>query len=377
MIKMSDSGRRRERRGAWFALRGLVEAPARIGSNRHPGRFARRGTVMLAAIGILASSTAMLASDVPIAERQLGGKARAAHGERAQRALDRTLAELVFERLVRHTTIGSKIDVTASDGTVALAGTVPSTRAKQRATRIARQTPGVAEVENTLLVQAPTRDGVKPQRTQEEIARTDAELAEKVARTIAKQIPGTRAGEDWWFSGWRVEGRDNVWNMVVEADDGDVTLEGEVPGSSVIATAVKAARDVEGVAEVHSELESEPYAGLVARAGAPTGYPFLPYYSYVYAYESDVACQNQAAARGAQQPGASSSEKHERATPEQRIRGQVTGIDRTADLITIRADGGSTLTVPLPDDGALAKGDQVVLDLAVRESTAAGDVRQQ
>jgi hypothetical protein len=39
------------------------------------------------------------------------------------------------------------------------------------------------------------------------------ELMEKVAKSIAADIAGAKAGKDWWFEGWRVEGPDNDWNL--------------------------------------------------------------------------------------------------------------------------------------------------------------------
>jgi hypothetical protein len=97
--------------------------------------------------------------------------------------------------------------VTARNGVVRLAGTVPSAQAKERALRVARQTPRVSRVEDGLLVQA--ADGVVPAAA-EGASADDAGLAEEVARAIAGRIAGARAGEDWWLTGWRVEGRDNA-----------------------------------------------------------------------------------------------------------------------------------------------------------------------
>jgi osmotically-inducible protein OsmY len=57
------------------------------------------------------------------------------------------------------------------------------------------------------------------------------------------------------LTGWRVEGPDNRWNFVVQADNGDIWLEGEVPRYSVIREAINAARQVSGVRSVRSQLE--------------------------------------------------------------------------------------------------------------------------
>ena len=52
------------------------------------------------------------------------------------------------------------------------------------------------------------------------------ELARRVAERIAGTLSGAKIGEDWWLTGWRVEGPDNRWHFTVETDRGNVWLDG-------------------------------------------------------------------------------------------------------------------------------------------------------
>ena len=157
------------------------------------------------------------------------------------------LGDRVYNRLAERLPAGADIRVQADEGMVTLSGTVPSEDAKRRAIRVARRTDGVMEVRDQLRVEAA--------RTTTTASVSDAELSKRVAQKIAGAIPGAKAGEDWWLTGWRVEGPDNRWNMVVEAENGTVWLEGDVPRTSIIRKALETARQVEGVRTVRNEME--------------------------------------------------------------------------------------------------------------------------
>jgi osmotically-inducible protein OsmY len=175
---------------------------------------------------------------------------------------DRT-EDYILVRLAEREWIGADFAVNVKDGTATLSGSVPSETAKARMGRIARQTIGVRDVQNDLQVRplsASVGSGVN-----------DAELAERVARRVASEIPGAKSGEDWWLEGWRVEGPDNIWNFVVEAENGRVYLEGDVPRLSIMRKAVDAARQTQGVQSVRSDLEIDRFHGDTRTAlGAPT-----------------------------------------------------------------------------------------------------------
>lgn len=322
-----------------------------------------------------------IAADGPTHERTKAGKTSTQsaqeHAPGPMGPMDRILADEVFTRLVDRTSIGAKVDVTARNGTIGLAGTVPSQKAKERAARIAKRTPGVTRVQNGLLVQGP-----EPELTGDEAEQPDdARLAESVARAIAARLPTARAGEDWWLTGWRVEGADNDWNLIVEADRGQITLEGEVPRSSIIATAVRTAREVDGVEEVQSELELEPTGWLPPYlpqhgVGAPHGYvqssPYTPSsYREIEAQDDQQASRLSHHAAGKARPqrrhGATTGEPAVVLGDDGTIAGEVTRVDRGDDTVMVRTSSGSTIVLPLKDVGSMSRGDQVEIEVAIRE----------
>ena len=93
---------------------------------------------------------------------------------------------------------------------------MPSEADRRRALRIVRRTTGVNEVRDQLRV--------NPSLLTTAPAIADTELSQRVAMQIARTIDGAKAGEDWWLEGWRVEGRDGDWTMVVTSNQGNVTL---------------------------------------------------------------------------------------------------------------------------------------------------------
>lgn len=182
------------------------------------------------------------------------------------------LADRIVVALIERGPYTADMRVLVDNGTVTLTGTVPSEDAKRRAVRVARRTAGVEEVRDQLRV-----DPRAAATASSAPSVPDAELAKRVAQQIASTITGAKAGEDWWFSGWRVEGPDNRWNMVVEASDGIVWLEGDVPRLDIVRKAMETARQVPGVRGLRTDLEIEsyPYYG-----GAPYRYHPYAYYPY-------------------------------------------------------------------------------------------------
>ena len=167
------------------------------------------------------------------------------------------------------------IDVEVEDGVATVSGQVGSEVAQNRALRIANRTMGVQSVRNKITVDSSARE-TKVKEV------PDQQLAQQVAREIADNIEGAKSGKDWWFDGWRIEGPYNRWNFVVEADEGNITLEGEVPDVDIMRKAVESAREVPGVRTVDSELELERYYGYGR-------YPYRgPYYGRAYPYHPYV-----------------------------------------------------------------------------------------
>jgi osmotically-inducible protein OsmY len=224
-------------------------------------------------------------------QRQPGAWSSA--GQQTYRAS--AVEDRVYLRLAERAWAGADFKVSAErDGTIILSGTVPNDESRQRMLRIARRTPGVRDVRDQMRVD--------PASGQQANAATtpDRELSKRVAEKIASAIGGgAKAGEDWWFTGWRVEGPDNDWNLVVESEQGRINLDGEVPRPELMRKAVEAALDVQGVRSVRSDLEVDrdyytayrtrpfgwdPYYG---RAYDPY-YRYEPYgyfpYGYAYGY---------------------------------------------------------------------------------------------
>jgi osmotically-inducible protein OsmY len=185
---------------------------------------------------------------------------------------DEAIESLIFVKLAARPGFGN-VDVEVQDGVAHLSGKVASDSAESRAMRIAGMTLGVRRVRDKLdidksLLQEKTKDI------------PDRDLAQQVARKIVADVEGSKAGEDWWFDGWRVEGPYNRWNFVVEADHGRVTLEGEVPDLDIMRKAVKAATQVSGVRTVDADLEFEPYYARYPYRGSYGYHPhaYYPYY---------------------------------------------------------------------------------------------------
>jgi len=265
-------------------------------------------------------------------------------------AVERMIEDRIYVELAEEAWVGTDFKATVQDNIVTLNGTVPTAQTKQKILRIVRRTPGVFEVRDQLRV----NPAVGAVRGGSPVA--DKDLAKLVAEKIAAAIPGAKAGEDWWFTGWRVEGQDRLWNLVVQADDGQVTLEGEVPRASIMRKAVEAAMQVQGVRSVSSDLEQEPVY-------YPYGYyrPYRGHYGYpAYGWwDSD--------------PGyylfydASPHDFQGTHT----MRGKVLSVDQQKGTVSLKsADGTFNLHFPPPALKDVQKGDQVIVQMGLRETTA-------
>lgn len=212
------------------------------------------------------------------------------------------------------------------------------------------------EVCGICLAKLPTTDGAHDElpRARLERRRSRAQSARRPA------IPGAKAGEDWWLTGWRVEGEDNVWTFTVETDDGQVYLEGDVPRLEIMRKAVDAARNVPGVVSVRSDFELDrmyaryPYMGYRYPGW---GYPYAAYpYGYGHpdlsVYDIDVV-----------RPGAQAMST---------VSGTVTNIDQQRNVVTLKTDTGSMdLKLSPAALQNLEQGEQVTLQIGVRQSAPA------
>jgi osmotically-inducible protein OsmY len=192
--------------------------------------------------------------------------------------------DLILVRLAERAWVGGDFQVKVQQGAATVSGTVPSEAARARMLRVVRRTPGITEVHDRIQVRPASAIGGAP-------AATDAQLAQRVAQQLAGTLSGAKAGEDWWGTGWRVEGPSNAWSFIVQVEQGDVTIDGEVPRFSVIRQVVEKAADVQGVQSVRSQLEVErPHYPYAPYGYFPYGYPYYAYpYRGVYPYHGPSA----------------------------------------------------------------------------------------
>lgn len=184
------------------------------------------------------------------------------------------LEDLLVIRLAERSNLTRVIDAEVEEGVATLSGKVPDKDAERRALRIARATPGIMSVRDEISIDSSmTRTVSETERKIDEKT-----LVKQVAQKIAARIAGAKAGEDWWFAGWRVEGPYNAWNLVVEVDDpGYVVLQGDVPSLDIMREAVEAAAQVPGVRAVDTDMELERFlAGYYYPYMYP--YAYFPYY---------------------------------------------------------------------------------------------------
>jgi osmotically-inducible protein OsmY len=137
---------------------------------------------------------------------------------------DAVEAELGWDPMVD----ASRIRVAATDGSIALSGSVESYRQKAAAVRAAERIHGVKAVADDIQVVLP--DAVK---------RHDAEIAAEIARQRE----------------WNTAFPDSV---VVEVSRGTVTLRGDVPLSYQRSEAARVVRHLQGVRDVSNEIQVSP-----------------------------------------------------------------------------------------------------------------------
>ena len=198
-----------------------------------------------------------------------------------QMHFDDLTEDLLVMRLGDRRSFFSGMQVIVDQGVATLRGKVPSEAIESRALRIARRTPGVRSVRDQLKVDQDMRKAGKSELDQ-------AELAKAVAQNIGDNITGAKAGKDWWSDGWRVEGRDNAWNLVVEVPEpGRVVLEGELPNLDLVRRAIQLGAEVAGVKSLNSNLglQAEFFRDDRSFPYYPYAYPLSYYPFYPYALE--------------------------------------------------------------------------------------------
>jgi hyperosmotically inducible protein len=173
--------------------------------------------------------------------RRAAGEARAAASVAADRLEDGWLATKVQAQYFADEDVKARfINVSADEGVVTLRGRVDDEAAREQAVTIARNTDGVREVHDQLLVGPPT----------------DSREAREAA-WITTQVQAR------YFANPSIAGRD----ITVSTSNGVVTLTGRVDSEAEKADAVAVARTVEGVARVDDRLVVQPEEPAVATTG--------------------------------------------------------------------------------------------------------------
>jgi osmotically-inducible protein OsmY len=226
--------------------------------------------------------SALMAESLPAQDKQ-NQQARRSTQQQSQN-MDRSpfSEDLLVIKMAERSNLTQTIKVSVKDGVATISGKVPDEQAKRRALRIARNTAGILSVRDEISIDP----SLKRVISDKERNVNEKELVKQVAQKIAASIEGAKAGEDWWFEGWRVEGEFNTWSLVVEVDEpGFVILQGEVPSLDIMRKAVEAAAAVPGVRALDTNLELDlyyahgyPYRGF----GYPYawGYPYYPAYGF-------------------------------------------------------------------------------------------------
>jgi osmotically-inducible protein OsmY len=219
------------------------------------------------ASALLAGSMGVLGCrSEPVTETTTPPAATAAAEPRDDTTIETAVqAKFYTEDLTR----GRPIDVSAQNGAVTLSGTVPTDAARQRAVELARSAEGVTTVNDQLQVLentsraagAPARDGATGA-----VARTapDASAPAWITTKVQAQY---FAHPD--IKPWAID--------VTTGSGGVVTLEGTVDSAEDKATAVRIARETEGVTRVEDRLRIEAKLPATAQpASAPDATPARP-----------------------------------------------------------------------------------------------------
>lgn len=182
---------------------------------------------------------------------------------------DDLIQSRVEVRLARSGSLrGTDINVDVEDRVATLSGTVGSEQEQEQAIRMAHRVAGVKDVKSNLNIDKEAVD----QRRKVEV--DDNTLQQQVAEKLANETFPRAEVDEGLFGTVEVDGY--AWEFEVEADDGVVTLEGDVDSYQDIHEAVSAVRTIAGVKAVNAEL----------RVNYDSHY--LPYYrSYYRIFEYD------------------------------------------------------------------------------------------
>jgi|GEM_PF-1582011 len=251
------------------------------------------GTVIAAAAVLLLGSTACRDRQAETSARD----AKAAGAELSQDAKDAwTTTKIQAKYFADSDVKGRNVDVTTQNGVVTLRGTVDTDRAHQQAVAIARQTDGVARVDDQLATGTAATSGSgtgsgevatdttapRPGSASETPAPSPAQpapehTASASSAPVGQPIPATNSAwittqlEAQYFSDPAIKAR----NIDVSTNNGIVTLRGTVTDAGERSRAIDLAKSIDGVQRVDDQLrvqgqDDAAHAGTTAATSGAT-----------------------------------------------------------------------------------------------------------
>jgi hyperosmotically inducible protein len=221
-------------------------------------------------LGTFVLSTALVSGTA--SAQQQGQQQGQQQQEQMTKFHDSRIEDHIELRLARSSSLsGTDIMVNVEDRVATLSGTVGSQQEQERAMQMARRVRGVQDVKSNLNID---KEAVEQRRN---VQVDDDQLEQQVATKLANETFPLAEVDEGLFGTVEVDGY--AWEFEVEADDGVVTLDGDVDSYGDISEAVSAARAVPGVKSVNSELRVDYYAPYY---GTYYPYHYRPYYDPYY-----------------------------------------------------------------------------------------------
>lgn len=171
-------------------------------------------------------------------------------GQQAMSALDKQLTQQIQQQLKQRFP-QANINVSASQGTITLSGSVQDQNQKQQAEKIVENIGGVKNVQNQLTVggqqqqygqQTGQQQTDQQQAGQQQMSASDKQLAQQVEQRLQQQLPQA--------------------NISVSARQGTVTLQGSVEEQNQKQQAEQIAQSIRGVQDIQNQISVGDFPAL-------------------------------------------------------------------------------------------------------------------
>jgi hyperosmotically inducible protein len=146
------------------------------------------------------------------------------------------------------------VSVETENGAVTLTGTVHSEAQKQRAEELAKNTTGVATVNDQLVIEPEGSTGQKLGEESKELGRDVKEKTGSAAQDTKDAISDARITSETKLK-FAADDTVKALNIDVDTSNGVVTLRGSVNSQAELQQAIRLAKSIDGVKKVNSELE--------------------------------------------------------------------------------------------------------------------------